>query len=264
MKTTVLFDTNAYRGLAKDKTQEEITELIGKIKLHEAAINFKPSSVRIVGMELANALNEGSGGVNFEEGKAGLSAMAQHCYDPESDQFHIMPAPYANFALIAFGIKDPNQELQLNSLAGMISLFRTNPSDAYDIVKENGTLGHYATHFTATEMGFARSLHDLLENCKKVVKDENTDTLTPQQYNEKLFKYLKTNVEYTMLHAILNIIAQRLQIPFNDAEIQQKVQYIKNNYPAASGFYSFILKKMVIGNIDIFNKKSKQTRWNWA
>jgi hypothetical protein len=264
MRTTVLFDTNAYRGLVRGKNQKEITEVVQKIKEKESAMQINPSAVRVVGMEMANVLNEGPGGVNFEEGKAGLSAMALHCYNPESGQFHMMPAPYANFALMAFGIKDPNHQQQLNSLAAMVSLFRTNPSDAYEIVKQNGTLGHYAAHFTATEMGFARDLHNLLENCRQVIRADNPNANTTQQHNDKLLIYLRTNVEYTMLYGILYTIAQKLQIQYDESEIPQKVQYIKNNYPAASGFYSFILKKMVIGNIDIFNKKSRQTRWNWT
>lgn len=264
MRTTVLFDTNAYRGLARDKSLTEIIEFVQKIKQKETAINIKPSAVRIVGMEMVNQLNEGQGGLNFEQCKAGLSALALHCYDEKSDSFHICPPPYANFALEAFNIKDESQELQLNSLAGMISLFRTNPSDAYEVVKQNGTLGHYAAHFTDTEAGFARDLHNLLENCKKVVKEDNPGPLTTQQYNQKMLKYIENDVAYTMLYGILFTIALKFGLQIDHSQMPQKVQYLKNTYPIASGFYSFILSKMFIGDIDIFNKKSRQTRWNWA
>jgi hypothetical protein len=264
MRTTVLFDTNAYRKLTEGKSHEEITALIQEIKQKEASMNITPSAVRIVAMEMVNLLNEGEGGPNFDNCKAGLSALALHCYEKEFDRFHLNPAPYANFALMAFGIKDENHAPQLNSIAAMVSLFRTHPTEAYQILKQNDTLKNYESHFSATEMGFAHDLLNLLENCKKVVKDDNPGPLTIQQYNKKLLKYLETNVEYTMLYAILYLIAARLDLHIDTELMQQKIQKIKNTYPAASGFYSYILSKIVVGNIDILSKKSRQQRWNWA
>jgi hypothetical protein len=63
--------------------------------------------------------------------------------------------------------------------------------------------------------------------------------------------------------AISFSIAKSLQIKMTGEEHAFKGYMLPQIFPLSVAFYQWICRRIVIGNIDLQNKRSRQTRWNW-
>jgi len=84
----VVFDTNSYRNLILHKPIEEVKGFVEQIRKKERLKNIVAKATPVVGMEmLANLAGPGKS-LHYDDCLKGLIAMANHCYEEESNSLH--------------------------------------------------------------------------------------------------------------------------------------------------------------------------------
>lgn len=262
MKTTVLFDTNAYRNLVAGKSKEQVIAIINKMREKEKLIGFHPSAITFAGMEMVANLYEGPRGHNYHDCLNGLIAMSHHCYNSDAGTFNLLPPPYTQLLRLAFNQTDAAHTQQVKNLGGLLSSFRENPEQASTTYQADGTLQRFRDFFIESEANFAINLDALIKVCKTTIHSEHASANLKHK-NDKLASYISNRVPELMILGTLKLISIERNLNIPDTTIKTIAAQINKDYPVSGGFYSYIMKKCVEGNIDLFSDKSREKRWNW-
>src|ERR1700683_861772 len=101
----VIFDTNAYRLLARGKTVDEVLAKVTQMRALEAARGIRAFVSPVVWLELFTHLTDRED-PHFSECRAGLKASYLHSRDQGEVRFRMMHWPFMIIAQTIFGFRD--------------------------------------------------------------------------------------------------------------------------------------------------------------
>ncbi|MCP9762306.1 hypothetical protein [Lacihabitans soyangensis] len=88
--------------------------------------------------------------------------------------------------------------------------------------------------------------------------------IAPKQLRVKLLDYIYNGpYEPFVAMAIVYAVAQILEIPLPKLDEIKMAFSLNVNFPLSVGFNTWISHKVVVNNIDMQSKSSKEKRWNW-
>lgn len=259
----VVFDTNSYRNLIRHKKLGEVKEYIEQIRLKEASKNIVAYATPVVGMEMMVNLAGPGKGVHYDDCLKGLVAMANHCIDETKKVIHTIPHQFLHVAQNFFDVSVPRIELISKNMALVIADFR----DEYLMAEEGHQLKGTFTDLKKYVDGEERQWVDDINNYIEAVRLEVSKkypSLDPKQERIKMLEYIDSGlfVPFIALKIIFSI-AQFLQMPMTAEEHAYKGYILPRVFPFSVLFYQWICHRIVNDNIDMQNKRSRNTRWNW-
>lgn len=260
-KISVFFDTNSYRQIVLEKTETEIVNLFKELNIAEKRNNIEAISTFTVSMELMANLVEDEKGLNYKNCLNSLQFLSNHCYDSAKDEIRVCALPFFQVSAMMFGALPIDSEISSKKFSKLIESFKSFENkkpkiskEVYEFVKNN---------LQKHEFGFATTLSELLSAANQAV-EKIYPNLNSKTRRKKLIEHFKAD-SYAQRLALqtLNIISDNLEINLSDEELQNRAYFLRTQLPVSSGFFQWILCKMIEDNIDIFSKSSKTKRWNW-
>lgn len=280
-KYVAIFDTNSYRDLVKGKTQEDILISIDNLKKAEKNNQILQIGILIVASEmlahLATPLSS-----DYEECKNGIIAMANHCYDVNSQGIAITPPPSHHLTNSYFENLITNEmTMAQQGIQNILKSFKNNTDNAIEKYTANGMFQKCKEFIETGEENFARSIIDTIDILKEEVIIENKGqeecekgkieiikskkTLKPNQIKKNILKKIdKDEFKLRVATNIIKVILINLGITESSIETKSKAESLLNNFPIAVGFLVYITRIVVDRDIDLLNKSSKSKRWNWV
>jgi len=260
-KISVFFDTNSYRQIVLDKTETEIVSLFKELNVAEKRNNIEAISTFTVNLELMANLVEDENGLNHKNCLNSLQFLSNHCYDSEKDEIRICAIPFFQVSAMMFGALPIDFDKSSKKFSKLIESFKSFENkkpkiskEIYEFVKNN---------LQKHELGFATTLSELLSAANLAMK-KIYPNLNSKTRRKKLIDHFKAD-SYAQHLALqtLKIISENLEIKLSDEELRNRAYFLRTELPISSGFFQWILCKMIEDNIDIFSKISKTKRWNW-
>jgi len=260
-KISVFFDTNSYRQVVLDKTETEIISLFEEISIAEKRNNIEAISTFTVNLELMANLVEGESGINYKNCLNSLQFLSYHCYDLEKEEIRVCAIPFFQVSAMMFGALPISYNKSSQKFSKLIESFKSfeNKSpkiskEVYEFVKDN---------LQKHELGFATSLAGLI-SAANFGMEKIYPNLDSKTRRKKLLDYFKDDsyAQHLSLQT-LKIISKNLEIQLPEAELQKRAYFLRTQLPLSSGFFQWILCKVIQDNIDIFSKNSRAKRWNW-
>lgn len=263
-KIAVIFDTNSYRKLASDKSEEDaITELNEIIKLEQKK-DIRACGSVIVGMEMLANLVEGKEGINYSDCLIGTILLSKHCNDLEHDTPIIIPhaAILLEYSLLG-EIKNKEVELNVKNLGGVIRDFRDDSSKAIDHHVKVNTFEDIKEFLSIKEKEFAHQIEEFINGAKKQILFENPKS-DKKALRNKTLKLLQSDRFLEMMSiAVVKAILNNASEVVSNEELVDRGGFLRDIYPLAAGFYQWVCCEVFDKNIDLQSKISKSKRWNW-
>jgi hypothetical protein len=259
----VVFDTNSYPNLVLDKPIEEVKGFIAKLKRKEASKNIVAYATPVVGMEmLANLAGPGKG-LHYDDCLKGLVAMANHCIDETNNMIHAIPHQLLHIAQNFFGVTVPGVELISKNMALVIADFRDEYVKAAEGHELKGTFTDLKKYVDDEERRWVHEINDYINGVRTEVRKKRP-SLGPRQEQIKMLEYIDSGlfVPFVAMKIIFSI-GQFLQMPMTGDEHTYKGYMLPRVFPFSVLFYQWICHRIVEDKIDMENKRSRDTRWNW-
>ncbi len=262
-KFAVVFDTNSYRNLIRETVIEDIEASIAQIKEKEARKNIMAKATPAVASEmLANLAGPGKS-PHYDECLKGLIAMANHCCEEAENTMHIIPLPYLHLTINFFETSHPYGELITKNMAGVIGDFKIDYLKAVEghLLKE--TFTKLKDYIDGEEPRWIREVESFVEVARREVLKLDP-AIKPKDLRKKMLEFIDSGLFVPRISmAIIFSIAKSLQIRMTGEEHATKGYILPQMFPLSVAFYQWICQRIVIDNIDLQNKRSRQTRWNW-
>ncbi|HRG37519.1 MAG TPA: hypothetical protein PK289_03220 [Bacteroidia bacterium] len=262
-KYAVVFDTNSYRNLIRYTSFEDIEASIAQLKEKEARKNIMAKATPVVASEmLANLAGPGKS-PHYDECLKGLIAMANHCCEEAENTMHIIPLPYLHLAINFFEVSPPYAELITKNMAGVIGDFKIDYLKAVEghLLKE--TFTKLKDYIDGEEPRWIREVESFIELARHEALKSNP-SINGKDLRDKMLEFIDSGLFVPRISmAIIFSLAKSLQIKMSGIEPATKGWILPQMFPLSVAFYQWICRKIVMDNIDLRNKKSRETRWNW-
>lgn len=262
-KYTVVFDTNSYRNLVRETAIEDIEATITQIKAKEARKNIMAKATPVVASEmLANLAGPGKS-PHYDDCLKGLIAMANHCCEEAENTMHIIPLPYLHLTTNFFETSHPYAELITKNMAGVIGDFKIDYLKAVEghLLKE--TFTKLKDYINGEEPRWISEVESFIELARHEALKSNS-SISAKDLRDKMLEFIDSGLFVPRISmAIIYSIAKSLQIKMTGHEHATKGWILPQMFPLSVAFYQWICRRVVEANIDLRNKKSQQTRWNW-
>jgi hypothetical protein len=262
-KYAVVFDTNSYRNLIRETGIEDIETTIAQIKEKEARKNIMATATPVVASEmLANLAGPGKS-PHHDECLKGLIAMANHCCEMADNIMHIIPLPYLHITINFFESSPPYAELITKNMAGVIGDFKEDYVKAVEGHQLKETFTKLKNYIDGEEQRWIREVESFVELARREALRSNP-SIKPKDLRNKMLEFIDSGLFVPKISmAIIFSIAKSLQIKMTGDEHVMNGYILPHMFPLSVAFYQWICRRVVIDNIDLRNKKSRQTRWNW-
>lgn len=262
-KIAVVFDTNSYRDLVRDKTTSDVLVEILSIRKQEEKKGIAAFGSQVVGMEMLGNLVEGPQGFNYKDCLNGVIAMAHHAYDDSGQTPRIIPHPFLHIARSFFGSLPPEIEQKSKNMGGVIADFKVDYTRAETHHTTTSTFQKIKDYLEREEKDFATNITDLIDGARQEILRKHPK-IPHKQLRIKLLDYIANGpFEPFVALAIIYAVAQTLQIPLPQNEGIKRAMSLADNFPLSVGFYTWICYKIVADTIDMQSQASKEKRWNW-
>ena len=262
-KYAVVFDTNSYRNLIRYTSFEDIEASIAQLKEKEARKNIMAKATPVVASEmLANLAGPGKS-PHYDDCLKGLIAMANHCCEEAENTMHIIPLPYLHLAINFFEVSPPYAELITKHMAGVIGDFKIDYLKAVEghLLKE--TFTKLKDYIDGEEPRWIREVESFIELARHEALKSNP-SINGKDLRDKMLEFIDSGLFVPRISmAIIFSLAKSLQIKMSGIEPATKGWILPQMFPLSVAFYQWICRKIVMDNIDLRNKKSRETRWNW-
>jgi len=262
-KYAVVFDTNSYRNLIRGTSFEDIEASIAELKEKEACKNIMAKATPVVASEmLANLAGPGKS-PHYDECLKGLIAMANHCCEEAENTMHIIPLPYLHLAIIFFEISSPHAALITKNMAGVIGDFKIDYVKAVEGHQLKETFTKFREYIDGEEPRWIREVESFVELSRREALKFDP-SIIGKDLRDKMLEFIDSGLFVPRISmAIIFSLAKSLQIRMTGEEHATKGWILPQMFPLSVAFYQWICRRIVIDNIDLRNKKSRQTRWNW-
>ena len=262
-KYAVVFDTNSYRNLIRYTSFEDIEASIAQLKEKEARKNIMAKATPVVASEmLANLAGPGKS-PHYDDCLKGLIAMANHCCEEAENTMHIIPLPYLHLAINFFEVSPPYAELITKNMAGVIGDFKIDYLKAVEghLLKE--TFTKLKDYIDGEEPRWIREVESFIELARHEALKSNP-SINGKDLRDKMLEFIDSGLFVPRISmAIIFSLAKSLQIKMSGIEPATKGWILPQMFPLSVAFYQWICRKIVMDKIDLRNKKSRETRWNW-
>lgn len=262
-KFAVVFDTNSYRNLIRDTSIEDIEASIAQLKEKEARKNIMAKATAVVASEmLANLAGPGKS-PHYDECLKGLIAMANHCCEEAENTMHIIPLPYLHLAINFFEVSPPAVELITRNMAGVIGDFKIDYLKAIEGHQLADTFTKLRDYIDVEEARWIREVESFVELSRGEALKSNP-SINAKDLRDKMLEFIDSGLFVPRISmAIIFSLAKSLQIRMTGEEHATKGYILPQMFPLSVAFYQWICHRVVAEDIDLQNRKSRQTRWNW-
>jgi hypothetical protein len=260
----VIFDTNSYRYLVTEKTEEQQNALLAEIKKSELRKNIKPYASVIVGMEMLANLTESDNGFNFKDCLNGVKAMASHCQEDDEETLRIFPHAALHITKSYFNFIPAELEDRVRNLGGVINDLKKDSDTFVNTHRERNTFNDIKQYIDNEETMFSSQITILIEGVKQEIINKHP-RIAKKQLRAKLLDYIENGAfEPLMAFAIILSISSKYQIQLPESEVIKRAFSLNMEFPLSVGFYRWIAYKIVNDDIDMSSKTSQEKRWNWV
>jgi hypothetical protein len=261
-KFAVVFDTNSYRNIVRGLSIEDIEASIAQLKEKEARKNIMAKATPVVGLEMLANLTGGKS-LHYDDCLKGLIAMANHCYEKTENTIHIIPHPYLHITTNFFDVSPPAVELISRNMAGVIGDFKEDYLKAVEVHQLNETFTKLKDYIDSEEPRWIGEVESFVEVARREVLKLDP-SIKPKDLRDKMLEFIDSGLFVPRISmAIVFSIAKSLQINMTEHEHVTKGYMLPRTFPLSVGFYQWICHRVVAGNIDLKNERSRQMRWNW-
>jgi hypothetical protein len=262
-KFAVVFDTNSYRNLIRGTSIEDIKASIAQLKEREASKNIMGLATPVVGLELLANLSGPGKSLHYDDCLKALIAMANHCYVKTENSIHLAPHPYLHITRNFFDVAPPAIELISRNMAGVIGDFKEDYLKAVEGHQLNETFTKLKGYIDNEEPRWISEVESYVEGAHREVLKLDP-SIEPKDLRTKMLEFIDSGLFVPMISmAIIFAIARSLKIKMTGNEHAVKGYMLPRTFPLSVGFYQWICHRVVADNIDLKNKRSRQTRWNW-
>lgn len=262
-KYAVVFDTNSYRNLIRETAIEDIEASIAQIKEKEARKNIMAKATPVVASEmLANLAGPGKS-PHYDECLKGLIAMANHCCEEANNTMHVIPLPYLHLTINFFETSHPYAELITKNMAEVIGDFKIDYLKAVEGHLLKDTFTKIKDYIDVEEPRWINEVESFIELARhEALKSD--PSITGKDLRDKMLEFIDSGLFVPRISmAIIYSIAKSLKIKMTGPEHATKSWILPQMFPLSVAFYQWICRRIVMDKIDLRNKKSRETRWNW-
>jgi hypothetical protein len=189
--------------------------------------------------------------------------MTNHCYDEHEKLPRIIPQPYLHISRAFFDTIPEEIELRAKNVGGVINDFKINRQSAIAHHKAIGTFNNIKNYVEQEETRFAVDIMKLIDDGAKQEIMKLHPKIARKQLREKLLNFIDEKFEPFNALAIIQGVAQTLNIQLTGEELIRRAFAMNLEFPLSVGFYRWICHKIVYDDIDMQSKTSKEKRWNW-
>lgn len=262
-KFAVVFDTNSYRNLIRETSIENIEVSITQLKEKEARKNIMAKATPVVGLEMLANLSGPGKSLHYDECLKGLIAMANHCYEMTENTIHIIPHPYLHITSNFFDVSPPAVELISRNMAGVIGDFKYDHLKAIEGHNISETFSKLKGNIDSEEPRWINEVEGFVEVARREVLKMDP-SIKPKDMRNKMLEFIDSGLFVPRISMdIIFSIAKSLQIKMTEYEHVTKGYMLPRIFPFSVVFYQWICHRIVAEKIDLQNRKSQQTRWNW-
>jgi len=263
----VIFDTNAYRYLAGNKTNRQINKIIQKLKDRERKNNIESLMSPIVAKELlAHVANKKDPSYN----KCLKAIKALYYHSGTDKQINIIPTSELLISK-AFFNQEISSKVETHKAFGQILLhLAKNPSE-YTFKKFQRTLNLNAKHVKEAEDGFASEMKKFLKeidpNCVdwKVFKDE------PEKRKKALedVRSEKSSIGIATgyLYMVYLLLIQDGKLPNKpESEILEEIAPMAKEFleifPEPISLYKVVMENLINSEFNLFENSRSNFVWD--
>lgn len=274
-KYAVVFDTNTYRDLVKNKSQEQILSSVIGLKEAERSNQILPYGILTVAHEMLAHLTDPHSS-DYMECINGIIAMSNHCFDVEHDDVAIIPPPGMHLINSYFNDSITNEMIMTQkNTQNILENFKVSSKNAFEKYTANGTFQACKEFIESNEEDFVNSTIETIEILKnEVIKEHQKQTYSdienkrkksnPNQIKNEILEKINNN-EFKLRIAtnLIQHISEELKHTESEDETKRKAESLLINFPIAIEFLVWITQIVVKRDIDLLNKSSRKKRWNW-
>ncbi|HRG78648.1 MAG TPA: hypothetical protein PL167_03520 [Cyclobacteriaceae bacterium] len=262
-KYAVVFDTNSYRNLIRDTSIGDIEATIAQIKEKEVRKDIMAKATPAVASEmLANLAGPGKS-PHYDDCLKGLIAMANHCCEEAENTMHIIPLPYLHLTINFFETSHAYAELITKNMAGVIGDFKIDYLKAVEGHLLKQTFTKLKDYIDGEEPRWIREVESFIELARHEALKPNP-SINGKDLRDKMLEFIDSGLFVPRISmAIMFSLASSLQIKMTGHEHATKGWILPQMFPLSVAFYQWICRRIVIDSIDLRNKRSQETRWNW-
>jgi hypothetical protein len=148
-------------------------------------------------------------------------------------------------------------------MAGVIGDFKIDYLKAVEghLLKE--TFTKLKDYIDGEEPRWIREVESFIELARHEALKSNP-SINGKDLRDKMLEFIDSGLFVPRISmAIIFSLAKSLQIKMSGIEPATKGWILPQMFPLSVAFYQWICRKIVMDNIDLRNKKSRETRWNW-
>lgn len=259
----VIFDTNAYRNLVKDRSFEDVEKLISRLKAAEKKNNIEALISPIVLKELLAHLAERKD-PHFERCLNANKALYLHSGSVES--YNMIASPELLISKAFFNCVIPSK-VETNSAFGQISYhLATNPS-AHTFKKFQRTLNLNRDHVLDSENNFALTVFKLIKSVNPAAKGwkifEN-DGVGRKKALENI-RSQRTSIELAagFLYTTHQLLFASGQAPSMTLEefFDMAVEFIRV-FPEPIALWKYVLETLTNNEYNLFENSRSNFVWD--
>ncbi|MCC9020423.1 hypothetical protein [Flavobacterium lipolyticum] len=260
----VIFDTNSYRYLVNEKTEEQQKTSLAEIKTLEQKKNIIPYASVIVGMEMLANLTESDYGFNFKDCLNGVKTMATHCQEDDGETLRIFPHAALHITKSYFNFIPTELEDRVRNLGGVINDLKKDSKSAVKTHRERNTFDDIKQYIDGEEATFSSQITILIEGVRQEIINKHPK-IAKKQLRAKLLDYIENGVfEPLMAFAVILAVSSKYQIQLPESEVINRAFSLNIEFPLSVGFFRWVAYKIVNDDIDMSSKTSREKRWNWV
>ena len=176
---------------------------------------------------------------------------------------HIIPPPYLHLTINFFEVSPPAVELITKNMAGVIGDFKIDYLKAIEGHQIAETFINFRDYIDVEEPRWIKEVESFVELARREAL-KSDPSITGKDLRDNMLEFIDSGLFVPRISmAIIFSIAKSLQIKMRGEEHASKGNVLPQMFPLSVAFYKWICRRIVIDNIDLRNKRSRQTRWNW-
>lgn len=276
-KLAVIFDTNAYRSLAHNRSVEQVLNSIAGFRQAEVKKDIQAFGAIITGMELLAHLAEGEGDKSYATCLSALVGMAHHCFDENINDIRITPMPSYHFARIYFSLPD-QVDRDVKNMGGVIRDFKVDFEKALKFHAANSAFKDIDDWINGKEELFANGVIKQIEGLAVEVQAQHKkrqmeainsgsgkqiEDLTQEELEQEQLKFLKEAFPPYYALVTIGALGKVLGIDIPPEQEKDRADSLLLNFPTHIGFNQWVFETVIKKKIDMQSLRSQSERWNW-
>lgn len=259
----VIFDTNAYRYLVKDKSFKDIDKLIQKLKSREKKNNIESLMSPIVAQELlAHVANPKDPAYN----KCLNAIKAMYLHNGNDKEFHMIASPELLIAQSFFNTSIPQKEQTNLAIGQMVFQLAKSPNKkTFKKLKTNLQLN--LNHILSSENNFAVQLRQFVKHIDPMADGWQIFADDEQRRNKALQDIRSDKVSFELALAHIYIVYQLLlhtgqiqKMTFD--ELADRAESLLTAFPEPIALFKQVLENLVNSEFNILEDSRANFVWD--